>query len=177
MATSLRIRASSATLLYSKKNLRQVMRTAGAEVAATARSLIRNSAGGGRMYRGPGGSAARYRGGYQKGAHQAAAAGNAPASITGTLAKSIRVRPFKSGEGVAIRDAAFYALFLEAGAKGGGRVSRGGVRVKGKGGIGKSRILEPRPFLSAALAARQASLGPRIQASLAQDIKLVRVKP
>ena len=78
---------------------------------------------------------------------------------------------------MAIRDAAFYALFLEAGAKGGGRVSRGGVRVKGKGGIGKSRVLEARPFLSAALAARQASLGPRIQASLAQDIKLVRMKP
>ena len=93
------------------------------------------------------------------------------------MARSIRVRPFKSGEGVSIRDSAFYALFLEAGAKGGGRISRAGVRVKGKGGISKHRVLEPRPFLSAALAARRASLGPRIEASLAQDIRLVRVKP
>ncbi|NPD67296.1 hypothetical protein HN018_06875 [Lichenicola cladoniae] len=171
-----RIKVESATLLYNKKALRQVMRVAGSEVAATARKLIRSSAGGGRTYRGPGGSAAKYRGGYRKGAFQASAPGNAPSNITGTLAKSIRVRPFKSGEGVAIRDSVFYALFLEAGAKGGGRVSRGGIRVKGGGGVGKARVMQARPFLSAALDARKSSLGPRIAASLSQDIKLVRMK-
>lgn len=179
----LKIRVSSARLIYNKKHLRQTMRTAGAEVAATARALIRNSSGGGKTYRGAGGSAAAFRGGYRKGLYQASAPGSAPSSITGTLAKSIRVRPFKSGDGVSIKDAAFYALFLEAGAQGGG--GRKGARnvYKQHGGkkirvaINGIRVLQARPFLSAALDARKGSLGPRIQASLQQDIKLVKMRP
>lgn len=175
MATSLRVSVQSAAFVWDKKFLRQTMRTAGAEVAATARNLIRTSAGGGRTYRGPGGSAAKYRGGYQKGAYQASAAGSAPRSVTRTLERSIRVSAFKSGEGVAIRDSAFYALFLEAGAKGGGRRGTAGAKVRGKGGIGKARVLLARPFLSAALVQRQGTLGPRVQASLKSGVKLVRV--
>ena len=171
----LQIHVTSAELLWDKKHLRQTMRIAGAEVAATARSLIKGSAGGGRIYRGPGGSA-KYRGGYQKGHYQASAAGGAPASITGTLAKSIRVRPFKSGEAMPAAAAAFSALCVGAGARGGGGIRRGGIGGGGRRGVGKSRVLAARPFLSAALAQRQGSLGPRIQASLAQDIKLVRTK-
>lgn len=171
----IQIKITSAQLLYEKKRLRSTLRQAGNEVAATARSLIRKSAGGGRMYRGPGGSA-KYRGGYAKGAYQASAAGQAPVSVTGTLAKSIRARPFRSGDGVAIRDSAFYALFLEHGAKGGGRRSANGIRVRGKQGVGTTRVLEPRTFLTTALEARRGSLGPRIQASLAQDMKLARAK-
>jgi len=176
MADGIRIRVQSAHIVYGKKRLRSTMRQAGAEIAAVARAMIRRSSGGGRTYRGPGGSAGKYRGGYLKGSHTASAAGQPPSSITGTLARSIRVRPFRSGDGVAIRDSAFYALFLEHGAKGGGRIRRGGASVRGQGGIGKSRVLEARPFLSAALDARKGSLGPRIQASLQQDLKLVRVR-
>ncbi|MFC0407921.1 hypothetical protein [Roseomonas elaeocarpi] len=174
-AIRLVIIAPSYQFTYGKKNLRKVMRAAGAEVAQTARTLIRSSPASGRTYRGIGGSA-QYRGGYKAGAYQASAPGEAPANVTGTLLRSIKVRPFKSGQGVAIRDAAFYALFLQAGATGGGRKAQDGKRVRGKAGTDTGRSLEPRPFLTAALEQRRASLGERIENSLHNDIALVRVK-
>lgn len=178
------VRVTSAGLVVNtKQQLRRVMRQAGADIAKAARALIRGSTGGGRLYYGSGGSSS-YRGGYRKGRFTASAPGQAPHSVTGTLARSIKVRPYKSGEGVAIRDSMFYGLFLEAGAKGGGgnahnarNVSMidsktGRARLK-KRAIGTTRVLAPRPFLSAALAARTAQVQARIQAAVDGDIKFV----
>ena len=149
---------SGYALVYGKKQLKALMRKAGGEIAATARALIRRSTGGGQDYRGSGGSS-KYRGGYKPGHYTASVPGQAPVSVTGTLANSIKVRPFKSGEGVAIRDAAFYALFLQAGAKG-----------------PNGRVLMPRPFLTQALEQREASIGARIKASIVDDIEFRRIK-
>ena len=172
-AIRLTVSAPSYEFVYNKKHLRAVMRAAGAEIARVTRTMLRNS-GSGRVYRGTGGgSSAKFRGGYRRGSFQASAPGQAPAKVTGTLAKSIRVRPFKSGEGVAIRDTAFYAVMLEGGAKGGGP----GRRFRNKrGGAGSARVLEARPFLTAALGSRQASIAGRIQASIADDMAFVKVK-
>ena len=84
-------------------------------------------------------------------------------------AKSIKARPWKSGEGVTIVDVAFYALFLEKGAKGGGgdthkkanillageknwrgKVLRTKNRMKASA-INRTRVLLPHPFLQPAL--------------------------
>ena len=173
MVARLSITAPSYEFEYNKKHLRAVMRAAGAEIARVARASIRGS-GTGIVYRGTGGgSSAAFRGGYRKGHFQASAPGQAPAKVTGTLAKSIRVRPFKSGEGVAIRDTAFYAVMLEGGAKGGGPGRKFRNR---RSGVGGSRVLQARPFLTAALTARQTSIAGRIEASVQQDIAFVRVK-
>lgn len=157
-------------LIYGKKQIKSLMRKVGAEIASLARALIRRSAGGGRTYRGSGGS--RYRP-YRPGHYTASAPGQAPVSVTGTLAQSIEVRPFKSGEGVAIRDTAFYALFLEKGAMGGGR--KGGM--KGRAANKTGRILLPRPFLTTALDQRAQSIGERVKNTIVSDIEFRRIKP
>jgi hypothetical protein len=183
----LRVHMPSYEFSYDKKQIGKVMRAAGNEVAQITRKLLSNTAGTGRLYYSTGGSAAEYRGGYRKTRHFASAAGTAPVRVTGSLARSIRVTLFKSGEGVAIRDAIFYALFLQAGAKGG--APKGGRSGKGlrnvyekRGGVNRLaevkgiRILAPRPFLSIALESREASISARIQASLKDDIAFVRIK-
>ena len=173
MVVRLFISAPSYEFEYNKKHLRSVMRAAGAEIARVARAAMRGS-GAGIVYRGTGGGpSAAFRGGYRKGRFQASAPGQAPAKVTGTLAKSIRVRPFKSGEGVAIRDTAFYAVMLEGGAKGGGPGKRFRNR---RDAVGSSRVLLARPFLSAALTMRQNSIAGRIQDSIRDDVAFVRVK-
>ncbi|WP_424139896.1 HK97 gp10 family phage protein [Roseomonas chloroacetimidivorans] len=171
----LQVSAPSYQFVYSKKNLRKTLRQAGNEVAKAARALIRSSAGTGRTYYGTGGSS-QYRGGYKSMRYQASAPGEAPVNVTGTLARSIKVRPFKSGEGVAVRDTAFYALFLQAGASGGGRMVRGGKRVRGKAGAATGRDLQPRQFLTKALDQVESGLRGRIEASLRDDVAMVRVK-
>ena len=174
---SLKIAVPPYAFTIDKKLLRATLRRAGAEVAAVARRKITTAVGGGVIYRGPGGSAAKYRGGYTPGKYQASAPGQPPVSVTGSLAKSIKVRPFKSGEGVAIRDTQFYALFLEKGAKGGGRKSVGGTRVRGKSGIAAARVLAPRPFLQTALAERETSIAQRVKEAILQGVKFQRLKP
>lgn len=164
-----------AVLVFEKKKLRATMRRAGSEVLAVARKKLRGSPSG-RIYYGIGGSAAKYRGGPRKMRYQASAPGEAPAAPTGTLERSLKVLPFKSGEGVAIRARVFYALFLENGAKGGGRMRRGGVRVRGKAGIGTARVLDARPFLTTALDERQNSIAARIRAAVVDDIAFKREK-
>jgi hypothetical protein len=159
---------------FDKKNVTAVLRAAGAEIASVARRKIRQAVGGGRVYYGKG-----------RGRHQASLPGQPPANWSGGLASSIRARPFKNGDGVLIRDAAFYALFLEAGARGGIGSGKRGVRgrrnaAQRRGGIRAvfpvgNRVLAPRPFLSAALADRSASLMPRIKDAVVKDIKFQRV--
>jgi hypothetical protein len=170
------VRVTSAALVVNeKKRLRAAVRGAGAELMGVARKKI-GASGSGRVYRGPGGSA-KYRGGYTRGKFQASSPGSAPAKATGFLRRSMKVYVFKSGEGVAVRARAFYALFLEKGAKGGGRHGSPGKKVRGARGIGKQRVLEARPFLTAALDDRGASIGQRLHDAIEQDIKFVRVRP
>lgn len=168
----LNVRVTSAGLLVnSKKNLRAIMRKAGTEVAAAAKKEIRGATAGGRTYRGSGGNP--YRGGYRSGPYTASSPGRPPANITGTLLRSIAVRPFKSGEGVAVRARVFYALFLQVGAKGGGK---GKASRNRRGKATSARVLVARPFLSTALDSRSASLGTRIRDAIVSDIAFVRAK-
>lgn len=175
----LAVTVSPGRLILDKKLLRATLRGAGNEVASLARSLVRKSAGSGNQY----------------GRHRASAPGQPPASLSGVLARSIKVRVYRSGDGVSIRDTAFYAKMLEAGAHGGGgntrnranilqageknrrgRVLRGKNRMK-RSAVSKTRLLEPRPFLTTALAMRQASIGVRIVTSVNQGLKFERQKP
>lgn len=162
-----------------KRLLRQTLRAAGAEVVGVARTLVRKSQGSGRLYRGK----------------RSSAPGQPPISRSGDLARSFKVSVFKSGEGVAIRDAAFYARFLETGARGGGGASRtrtnillaGQVGRRGRilrlknrmkrGAVNKTRVLMPRPFLTTALQMREASIAQRVAVSINTGIKFVRQKP
>ena len=85
------------TVVAGKQQLRSVMLAAGNEVAAKARAMIRS--------------------GSRKGPSKP---GEPPHSVSGELARSIRARVWKDGEGVTVRASEFYALFLSLGAKGGG---------------------------------------------------------
>ncbi len=161
-------------MAFDKKAVQAVLRAAGAEIASVARRKIRQAVGGGRVYYGKG-----------RGRHQASLPGQPPANWKGELANSIKTRLLKSGDGVLISDAAFYALFLEAGAKGGGGASRKGRlgnrnrRLLGGANSpvprGGNRVLASRPFLSAAAAERSPSIGPRVQEAIMQGIKFQRV--
>lgn len=170
----LSVTVPAATLELDKRALKRALMQAGREVAKDARRLIRTSPASGRLYRGPGGSA-KYRGA-GPGLHRASSPNQAPASDSGTLLRSIGVKPFQSGEGVRITDSAFYALFLEAGARGGGRLGPRGAKRRGKAGISKTRVLEPRPFLTTSLQSREQSLGPRLLRAMAGGISLKVVK-
>lgn len=145
------------SIVYGQKEMKALMRKAGSEVAARARALIRAKAPGGMV--------------------RASVPGQPPVSRTGALASSIKVSPWRDGEGVSIRDAAFYALFLEAGAQGGGGNTRGRNSLRTKKGrmvasqVNKTRVLAPRPFLSVALADVVAGgLSRRIIDAVTQDI-------
>jgi hypothetical protein len=115
----------------------------------------------------------------------------APTKVTSTLARSVKARPFKNDEGVAVRDSAFYALFLEAGAKGGRGSRRGGNllpagtltkrgmlrghnRLKA-GAITKGRLLAPRPFPTRALEMQEQNLEKRIGEAALKGITMQRL--
>lgn len=177
-AFRLKVTVPSVALVYDKKILKQTLRVAGQEVAATTRTLLRSTSGSGRTYRGPGGSAAAYRGGYVKKRYKASSPGQAPVRVTGTLAKSLKVYTFKNGEGVAVRERAFYALFLAKGAKGGGgqkgtanKRSRGRLRA-----LVGSRVLLARPSLETAMARQSAGLMSRVQAAASAGVKMERMR-
>ena len=170
----LRVRVTSAAMLTdNRKELRATLRKAGGEVLAAAKAKIRKG-GSGRTYRGSGGGTAGGARQYLRGKFAASAPGQPPASVTGTLKRSGRVRPFKSGDGVAVRFNAFYAAMLEGGARGGGPGKRFRAR-RGKPGL--ARVLRPRPFLSTAMAERRASIDRRVKAAVEQGTQFVRIKP
>ena len=155
--------SAGAFLVYDKKRLKKLMRQAGQEVAAVARALIRRSKGSGRAYRHAGAP------------HQASGPGQPPAMVTGALLRGIKVRPFKSGDGVAVRDSQFYALILQTGARGGGSKGGKGVRNR-RGQAGTARVMAPRPFLTVALDQRAASLQARIRDAVLHDIAFKKQK-
>ena len=164
---TLQVKVTSAGLIkFTPAQLRKLMRQVGNQVAASARSKIRKAVGGGRVYytEGSAGSGKRY---------QASQPGQAPGSVSGNLAASIKVYPYKSGEGVAVRSRMFYALFLEQGAQGGGG-GKGNRNKRGKAST--TRRLLPRPFLSTALAEQASGLGKRIFDAVVNDIAFKQTK-
>ena len=155
----------NALLRFDKKNLKKIMRQAGAEVSNFAKAAIRGS-GGGRRY----------------GAHIASIAGNAPASETGNLIRSVKSNSSKSGLGVSVSAKAPYAVFLEAGVQYQTSSENRPVRkhIKRRYAVkpvaGMTTIM-PRPFISAALDSRKDSLRARIVAAVDQGIAFTKVKP
>ena len=164
---NLSITIPGVTLVATRGAARKVLRAAGGEIAARARSLIRS------------GSKGRNR--------RVSTPGQPPVSRTGLLASSIKVRASRGGMSVSVIDtaayrAAYYALFLEKGAKGGGGSVRGnthltksGKRRMNKAAVGRSRVLARHPFLSRALAeVAGAGLGDRIATAIVEGIKFQR---
>lgn len=166
-----------------KKNLKALMRSAGNDIATKDRRLISASAGAGRTYRGGGGSA--YRGSYRPGPYRASAPGQPPASVSGTLRGSVRVYVYPNGDGFAVRERAFYALFLEAGAHGGGNPyggkgqsakSRAQERRHRRRGQFTARVLEPRPHLDRVMEQQAADLQRRVRKALDEGVKWRQTK-
>jgi HK97 gp10 family phage protein len=171
-------------LVAGKKQLTAVMRAVGNEVAQTARASIR-----------AGGATKKRK------AKRQSTAGQPPVSRTGQLAKSIKVRTSFNGSRVTITDVAsnkdaFYALFLEYGAKGGGgnsrnranillageRNSRGRV-LRGQNrmiaaAVNKARVLAPHPFLQPALdRVAKNGLADRVRQAVLDGVRLEARKP
>jgi hypothetical protein len=111
----------------------------------------------------------------------------------------IKVKLRRDGEGVVIRDAAagkdgaFYALFLEKGAKGGGsnthnranmlmafEIGRNGKLLRGTNrmkvsAVSKTRILAPHPFMEPALDQAVANgLADRVRSAVMSGLKFQR---
>jgi hypothetical protein len=157
-----------------KRGLKALMRGAGNEIAAKTRRLISQSGGSGRYYAGGGGSA--YRGSYRAEGYYASAPGQPPVRVSGTLRGSLRVYPYPNGNGFAVRERAFYALFLEAGAHGGGNPygGRPGAAARAAGrrrrhrarGRYQARVLLPRPSLDRVMAEEEPELDRRVRTAL-----------
>ena len=108
-----------------------------------------------------------------------------PSCGASKLARSIRARVWKDGEGVTIRASEFYALFLSRGAKGGGGDTHNpanfvpsnlaGPRRMKRSAISKKRILLPRPFLEPALDQAIANgLADRVRVAVMSGLKFQR---
>lgn len=131
-----------------KREMSKLMRGAGNEVKSKTAKLINSTDGGGRK------TAFRND---REGTYRASMPGDPPVRASGALRASLKTYVFKTGEGFAVRARQFYALFLEAGAKGGGNPFGGRsaasaewrARTKRKHARGRytMRVLEPRPFL------------------------------
>jgi hypothetical protein len=172
------------TIVAGKDQVRAVMRGAGNEVAARARAMIR-----------AGGATAKRK------AKRQSAAGAPPVSRSGNLARGIKVKLRRDGEGVVIRDiaaakdGAFYALFLEKGAKGGGgdthnkanillagAIGRNGKILRGvnrmrRSAVSQTRILAPHPFMEPALDQVVANgLAERVRDAVMSGLKFQRGK-
>ncbi len=166
--SSLKLAITSwAEVALDKRQLKALMRSAGGDIAAKDRRLISASSGSGRVYRGGGGAA--YRGAYRKGPYRASAAGDPPVQVSGNLRKSVRVYPFPDGNGFAVRERQFYALFLETGAQGGGNpgkrasASRAQQRRHRARSAYTARVLAPRPHLDRVMKIEAPSLTNRVR--------------
>lgn len=104
-------------------------------------------------------------------AHQTSLPGNAPNSLTGELARKLKVKVNANRLSVVITDGTKYALSLESGAKGGGRNKNGStrrMRANINGNPTTKRILLPRPYLSTALEQCESE----IEATIVQSCKV-----
>jgi hypothetical protein len=149
-----------------KREITKLMRAAGNDVKNKTGRLINSSQGGGKTYFGPAG---RYK---------ASAPGAPPVRVSGDLRSSLKTFVFKSGEGFAVRARAFYALFLETGAKGGGNpgaravkpVNRSTGRHMRAKGVYTSRVLLPRPFLDRVMTEQASELDRRVRKALENSL-------
>jgi hypothetical protein len=155
-----------------KREVNNLMRSAGNDVRSKTMRLINQTDGGGRSYFAPGG--ARYR---------ASSPGNAPVRRTGALRTSLKTYVLKRTTGFAVRAREFYALFLEAGAKGGGNPGRRAARLNPRTGRAKrargmftKRVLEPRPFLDRVMAQEEPNIERRVRQALTQAMKWKQTK-
>lgn len=151
-----------------KAEVRKLMRAAGNDIRRKTSALIGASEGTGRGYPVPGGG--RYR---------ASASGQPPVHRTGALQGSLKTYVFKSGEGFAVRAREFYALFLEAGAKGGGNPyggKRRPERAKRARGRYQTRVLAPRPFLDKVMTDEAATLNARVEKALRNGLTWKQTK-
>lgn len=185
MAVRIKIDVPPGYTVVDKAQLKAVMRGAGNEIAAKARAMIR-----------AGGATAKRK------AKRASTAGAPPVNRTGGLARGIKVRLRPDGLGVTVRDVAaardgaFYALFLEKGAKGGGgnthdkrnilkagEIGRGGKLLRGqnrmkRSAISQKRVLLPHPFMEPALDAVVADgLADRVRDAIVSGMQFRRGKP
>lgn len=172
MVTKIEIELTEATLVYDKTRLKGILRSAGNEIAALTRSLLRHSRGTGKA--------------------GASKPGQPPAMLSGNLANNIKVKMFRNGEGVSVRDYARYAAALEAGAQGGGgstkpaNIRAAGTRAYGRYGkilgqnrminVNKTRVLLPRPYLSTILDQQASSIEQRIKDAVTFGLKFQRQK-
>lgn len=154
-----------------KKEMKALMRAAGNDVARKTRRLISAGSGGGRTYRGGGG--ARYRGTYRAGAYRASSPGEPPVSVTGTLRNSLKTYVWPDGNGFAVRERAFYSLFLESGARGGGNPGRNRAQARRHRArsVFTTRVLEPRPHLDRVIEQETANLDRRVRTAFEQGLK------
>jgi len=74
-----------------------------------------------------------------------------------------------------VRERAFYALFLEAGARGGGNPGAGARRVQARRHRARSvytaRVLAPRPHLDRVMQQEEANLQRRVRQALDEGLK------
>ena len=161
-----------------KRLLKALMRSAAGDIKTKTARLIAQTTGSGRTYRGGGGS--QYRGTYRAGAYRASAPGDPPVTVSGTLRQSLKAYPYPSGEGFAVRERAFYALFLEAGARGGGNSGAGARRVQARRHRARSvytaRVLAPRRHLDRVMAQEEANLQRRVRQALDEGLRWKETK-
>lgn len=157
-----------------KKELRALMRGAANDVKSKTARLIGKAAGGGRTYRGGGGGAYR---GYRPGHYTASAPGAPPVKVTGSLRGSLKSYVYKDGDGFAVRERQFYALFLESGAQGGGNPGkratpkqRAHARRHRARSVYTRRVLAPRPHLDRVMEQEHASLDARVRKAFEQGL-------
>jgi len=155
-------------IVAGKARVRALMRGVGNEIAARAKAMIRA------------GSATKKRA-----AKRQSAAGGPPVSRTGDLVRGIKLKLRRDGEGVTIRDiaqgkdAAFYALFLEYGAKHSGTRVRtpwfNGRENRRQASKISNRVLAPHPFMEPALDQVVANgLADRVRAAVMTGLKFQR---
>jgi hypothetical protein len=162
------------SVLLDKREVKALMRAAGNDIRSQTARLLNKASGTGRVYRGMGGG--KYRGGDPSGRGDRASSPGQPAvRVTNTLRGSLKTYVYPSGEGFAVRERAFYGLFLETGAHGGGPGTKRGRRAAQGQGQG-TRVLEPRPALEAVMARSTAALNARVEKALRSGLKWKQTK-
>jgi hypothetical protein len=139
---------------YDQRAQKALLRGAANDIASKTRRLIGKRSGGGRFYRRAGTT------------YQASAPGEPPVMVSGTLKGSLKSYIYKDGSGFAVRERAFYSLFLETGAQGGRPGSRATTasarRQRRKQAPTSARVLEPRPSLDVVMEQEEKNLEKRL---------------
>lgn len=153
-----------------KREMTKLLRSAGNDVKTKTQRLINASSGGGRL--------THYHG--KSGTYRASMPGDPPVRASGNLRSSLRTYVFRSGEGFAVRARQFYALFLEAGARGGGNPFGGRpaanaawrARTNRRRARGRytARVLEPRPFLDRVMQQEEPTITRRLRQAIAKSL-------